>query len=554
MIPQVRIVIQSRLTSARLPGKALLPLGGLPSVVLCAKRAANKGLEVLVATSSHSSDDANAEVITNAGISCVRGPLENVLKRFELATRDLSDNAIVVRLTADNVFPDGLFIKDIVQEFCKRKAEYLATKSPFDGLPYGLSAEVFSVKALRRAVSEAQSHFDKEHVTPWIVRTLGSGEPFRPEGLGEDLSHLRCTMDNFEDYKRLLTIFSHTDNPIAVSWQELCHRLSELPQEPRFRVPYRVLDDRIHSEMTLGTVQLGLPYGAANVTGQPPESEAVDIVNEAIRHGVTHLDCAQAYGNAENIVGKALSIKLREPITIITKLAPLTELESDTKPFLLQKAVEASVFSSCHALGVQKLDVLMLHRWNHYSDFGGEIWRHLLSLKHNGVIQNLGVSVQTPKEALEALQEPEIRYIQLPFNLLDWRWKNAGLPEAFSKRSDVIVHARSALLQGILCAAPERWPQLGNVSAGQVRHWTNTMSELAAHFGRDDVKDLCFAYVRAQPWVSSVVVGVETRAQLDENMALFRNPPLSSEEATMVEETLTGAPENLLNPACWSQP
>ena len=51
------VLIQSRLSSSRLPGKALLPIGDYPMVVLAAKRAANTGLDVRVLTSLDSSDD-----------------------------------------------------------------------------------------------------------------------------------------------------------------------------------------------------------------------------------------------------------------------------------------------------------------------------------------------------------------------------------------------------------------------------------------------------------------------------------------------------------------
>lgn len=46
------------------------------------------------------------------------------------------------------------------------------------------------------------------------------------------------------------------------------------------------------AELALGTVQLGLPYGAANVTGMPTEEEAVAIVREAVAGGVRELDTA----------------------------------------------------------------------------------------------------------------------------------------------------------------------------------------------------------------------------------------------------------------------
>jgi hypothetical protein len=49
------------------------------------------------------------------------------------------------------------------------------------------------------------------------------------------------------------------------------------------------------AELALGTVQLGLPYGAANSTGMPTEEEAVAIVREAVAGGVRELDTAHGY-------------------------------------------------------------------------------------------------------------------------------------------------------------------------------------------------------------------------------------------------------------------
>ena len=77
-----RIVIQSRLSSSRLPAKALLPISGLPSVVLAAKRAATSGVPVVVATSETVTDDLLTAEFEKHSISHIRGSLDNVLKRF----------------------------------------------------------------------------------------------------------------------------------------------------------------------------------------------------------------------------------------------------------------------------------------------------------------------------------------------------------------------------------------------------------------------------------------------------------------------------------------
>ncbi|HYS89230.1 MAG TPA: glycosyltransferase, partial [Bradyrhizobium sp.] len=122
---------------------------GIPVAALCALRAANRGGDVVVATSTDPSDDVLSGKLSEYSIRVIRGPLNDVLGRFVVATADLAADDLVVRLTADNVFPDGEFIERLVREFRSTGADYLGTNPPLDGLPYGVSAEVFSVRILR---------------------------------------------------------------------------------------------------------------------------------------------------------------------------------------------------------------------------------------------------------------------------------------------------------------------------------------------------------------------------------------------------------------------
>lgn len=64
--------------------------------------------------------------------------------------------------------------------------------------------------------------------------------------------------------------------------------------------------------------------------------------------------------------------------------------------------------------------------------------------------------------------------------------------------------------------------------------------------------DLCLAYVRSQPWITSVVVGCETLEQVDENLELLCRPKLTTEQCAELERSLPEAPEDLLNPSQWN--
>ncbi|HEY6181395.1 MAG TPA: aldo/keto reductase, partial [Terriglobales bacterium] len=94
------------------------------------------------------------------------------------------------------------------------------------------------------------------------------------------------------------------------------------------QIPVREVAGRSHSELTLGTAQLGMKYGITNRTGKPARSVAVSLVRRAIGCGVMHLDTARGYGESEAVLGEALQ-GLQSSVEVITKLDPLVALPAD---------------------------------------------------------------------------------------------------------------------------------------------------------------------------------------------------------------------------------
>lgn len=547
MVQTVRVVIQSRVSSTRLPGKVLLPIAGLPSIVLCARRASNRGLPVLVATSTDVSDDPLVRILYKYDIPYLRGSLDNVLDRFVKATADLCNDAIVIRLTADNLFPDGDFLQSMLQTYAHGGMDYLGTHWPQDALPYGLSAEVLSVRTLRRAARFAQFGSDLEHVTPWILRECVC-KYYQP-ALYTNFGHLRATIDHLEDYLRVHEVFLPFADPVGISWHALCERLAALPNSSNFRLPGREMNGEFHSGMTLGTAQLGMPYGAANTRGQPGIEEAAKILRQAVLHGVACIDSASAYGTAEEVIGATFPPEYRDLVRIITKLDPSIGLEGESWGLSKARiASEHSVYRSLHRLGRRYLDTLLLHRWHHRQQFGGAIWSTLLELRRTGVIKRLGASICTPSEAVEALADPTVEHIQLPFNILDWRWRDKDFLAAIACRPDMVVHVRSVYLQGLLINSADCWPRLDGLD---VDSCLGLLDSLVRRLRRVDRADLCVAYVRSHSWVTSTVIGVETSKQLARSLANFLNPPLTQSEREEVDRALPKVPVKLLDPSRW---
>ncbi|WP_162916825.1 aldo/keto reductase [Dongia deserti] len=542
-----RVVLQARTSSNRLPGKVLLPLCCLPIVVLAARRAARDGIETIIATSDDASDDRLAQTLKAHDVRHLRGPLDDVLARFIAATADLDDDDICVRLTSDNVFSDGDFIRRLMEASEQSAAGYAGFSGGSDGLPYGLSGEAMRVSLLRQADRTTRDSHDREHVTPWIIRRCGRHAPSIPR-VGElDLSHLRCTIDTLDDYRNVTAALSGLADPVAAPWQELCRRLARWSERAQPFVPARIAAGELQASLVLGGAQFGMAYGIANRAGKPSDEELHAILDLAERHGVTHLDTAAGYGDSEHRIGSALTPA--SPLSIVTKLPP-NVLDGQPPAHEAAQRVHVAVDRSLWLLERPRLEAVLLHRFEHYQGSGGAVWQTLLSLKAEGKIGRIGASIYRPEDLSVLLQDPEVGLVQIPFNILDRRWLEPEIQHAIAARPDVILHGRSALLQGLLTIEDAyQWPTADVDLAGRC---ITGMKTAVAALGRESVADLCFAYARAQPWLAGVVVGAETAAQMAENIRLFRTPALTSDEAAVAVSSLPyPLPEELLNPALW---
>ncbi|NJO53464.1 MAG: aldo/keto reductase [Bacteroidales bacterium] len=299
--------------------------------------------------------------------------------------------------------------------------------------------------------------------------------------------------------------------------------------------------------LVLGTAQLGLPYGAANVTGFPSDTEAIDLVRAAIEGGIRVIDTARAYGIAEHRIGRAL--RDHPEIEIVTKLDPMVEIPADASQNVARRAAAGSVEASRRALGRDRLDVLLLHRAAHRAAWNGAVWSFLQEEEARGRIGRLGVSAQSPEELLAALEDPGVRHVQFPFNMLDFRWREAGCVDRLRARHDVTVHVRSVFLQGLL-AAPDRakWPRVEGLVAAAV---ALTLADLVRESGRSVCAALALDFVAEENWIDGIVLGMETRAQLDANLAFWCGASITPATRAKILDLQRRIPPALLDPSTW---
>jgi spore coat polysaccharide biosynthesis protein SpsF len=308
--------------------------------------------------------------------------------------------------------------------------------------------------------------------------------------------------------------------------------------------------------MALGTVQLGLEYGAANRTGMPTEAEAIDIIHTAASSGVMALDTARAYGLSERRIGLALQSMCDQgqpKVYTKLKIGDYSDTGEAQDPKRLAEEVDASITQSLEDLQITPFGAaptMMMHYWGARLWCGGIVWDRLKHWHASGRLSGIGTSTYTPEEVMAALKEPGLTHIQLPFNLLDWRWRTDEFLAAVAQRPDVTIHARSTLLQGILASDASRWPNHSQDIAPKI---IAILEDLVQKCGRKNRADLCLAYARSTPWITQVLVGCETKEQLQHNMNSFNSPPLTKSQMRQVEAALPRAEVKLLNPALWSQ-
>lgn len=536
---KIVVGIQARTNSSRLPGKVLMPIGGLPLAVLAAKRAAfNSDYDVKILTSIESTDDHLCRILQENNVAYFRGDLNNVLRRFVSAFSDYSDDTVVVRLTADNVFPDSTFINEVVSYFVKNKMSYLCANGDKSGLPYGASLEVIQLECLREADKNVISKFDREHVTPYVRRM--NGDSYYKAINDDQYNLLRCTVDNFDDYLRMTSLFSEVANPISIEMSQLIKKLSKRNLQVSSEV----------NKMALGCVQLGIDYGINNTQGKPEQGLAESMLSEAVHSGVCYLDTARAYGNSEQVIGKWLQTGWKERVKVITKLDPFIELKSDADRDVIDLKVRQSVLQSCLNLGLSELEVLMLHRAEHLKSHNGYILNTLSSIKSEGLIKHLGASVQSPEELNQVLDHVEISFIQLPFNILDERWKEC-IPKITKVKSerDLTIHVRSVFLQGLLLTKDlSLWEKIAGIKSSEIISW---LEQLCLEYNCKNIRELSIKYVKSQSWIDALVLGSENVKQLKENINDITINLFTEEELLNIDKGRPNIPKKLLNPALW---
>ena len=214
-------LIQARMSSSRLPGKVLLPLGKRTVLGQVVSRAQRFSDQVVVCTSIHADDDPVEDHCKELGLVCIRGSLDDVFSRFRQALLhpDVSASEYFVRITADSpllsVELGHRLIEGLVGSIDYLRADYAS-------IPLGTGMEFVRTDTFLGIDPNTLDDAEKEHVTLRLYEQRGRYE-VKEITAPKALAHpeLRLTLDYQEDYDLLMRIFGELDDPTTLDVIEL---------------------------------------------------------------------------------------------------------------------------------------------------------------------------------------------------------------------------------------------------------------------------------------------------------------------------------------------
>jgi aryl-alcohol dehydrogenase-like predicted oxidoreductase len=300
------------------------------------------------------------------------------------------------------------------------------------------------------------------------------------------------------------------------------------------------------TSLTLGTVQLGLPYGLHSGDEAPSRDLSMDILRTATGCGIDTFDTARDYGVAEELVGDYLaSVDGGAMPRIVTKFRIPSEVEGSHGA--MRRHVRDSLQRSLSSLRQSRVHALLFHKGMH-QDLRAllpPLTDILAELREEGIVDHPGFSAYRPEDVEPVIGSSVITCVQVPLNIFDAFLHREGWLRDLSA-AGTFVFARSVFLKGLLLEQPDRL-RPGLQEAGPHLLSLARLAERASL----TVAELAFSFVRHMEGVGSIVFGADHADQVRDNVRLLNVPPLS---AGMVEEAMAlfhSVPGHIIAPGLW---
>ena len=308
----------------------------------------------------------------------------------------------------------------------------------------------------------------------------------------------------------------------------------------------------------LGDVsRLSLGGGIGQIWGETPREEALATLHAAVDAGITLIDCAPMYNNAEKFIGAAFEGRPPPGVKFTTK----HQLGSPA-PGAAAAALEASVDASLAAMRLGRIDLFFLHSNLHRDGFAyafgdsakaqfstalsiyvEEVVPAMEALKAKGKIGHWGVTgIGVPDAVLDALDHPvRPSVVQVIANLMDSpgalkRYAEPARPRQIAraaKAAGLGVMGIRAAQAGALTAEVDRELSPNNPDRRDYER-AATFRALCARWGVDPAY-ATHRYALSLPDFDLVVLGVKNRSELSLCLKAEADGPYSDAEMAEID-------------------
>lgn len=221
-------IVQARLGSTRYPKKILERVKKKSLIELLLKRLSlSKSIsDIIVAIPKDKSEIPLKKYLKKLGYKVYIGDKNDLLDRYYKAAKKYNAE-IIVRITGDCPLVDFRIVDSLVHSLIKDQLDFISNsiKSSF---PDGLDVSVIKFKALKQSWIKATNSFDREHVVPYIIKN----KSFRKKNISnpKNLSYLRWTIDEHDDFIVIKNIFNYFYPRINFSWEEIHNLYKNKPK------------------------------------------------------------------------------------------------------------------------------------------------------------------------------------------------------------------------------------------------------------------------------------------------------------------------------------
>lgn len=276
------------------------------------------------------------------------------------------------------------------------------------------------------------------------------------------------------------------------------------------------------SEIGFGCMSLGNDHSANAL-----------LLQHAVEAGINFFDTADLYqkGFNEESLGKALSA-YRKDIIIATKVGNKLRADGSGLDWDAGKAhIIKSVEQSLARLQTDYIDLYQLHGGT-IDDPIDETISAFEQLQQQGKIRYYGISSIRPNVIREYVQRSNIVSVMMQYSLLDRRPEESCLQ--LLQQNDIGVLARGPVAKGLLVNKPAE--DYLNYSRQQVEQAATAIKKYSGH--ERSASQTAIQFVLSNPAITSAVVGIRTRQQLEEAVRATSAPLLTENELKSLSQSL----------------